>query len=312
MRLLVTVMLAALLCVPMARADSAVIPDTPDLPWTHPAHESPLELLASRIASGIAGRPVRVYCNGQGDWDALRQPAHRWGYVPPPTRWFPALGTYADSSTHTHLAPVACEHLWRFAKASSKPTKCQASRTETVVRRYWVSYRTKVTRRVVRRVKVNGVYVTRRVPMKVTITRTRPENREETTTVSAAPVPCYKPDVPAGVTWRAPDASYRLYVIAIHVLAHESFHLADFTAGKPVVTTREAGESRAECFGMQHLARVAVELGAAPEDARSIALYYAENMYAGWQATDPAYWSADCRAGGPLDLNPATSDWPTG
>jgi hypothetical protein len=43
-----------------ARADTAPIGESSDLPWSNPEHQSSLEPLASRIASTIAGRAVTV------------------------------------------------------------------------------------------------------------------------------------------------------------------------------------------------------------------------------------------------------------
>ena len=54
-----------------ARADTGVLPDTEALPWTDPDHLSPLEQLANGIATTIAGRAVRVYCDGDNDWATL-------------------------------------------------------------------------------------------------------------------------------------------------------------------------------------------------------------------------------------------------
>ena len=307
---IVLIVALALACAPAAHADSSVIPDTPDLPWANPTHESPLELLASRIASEIAQRPVRVYCNGQTEWAAGRAPS-AWGYVLPP-RWYPGLQAWTDSSTQAQLSPTPCELLWRFAKASSKPTKCQASRTVTTTRTVKVRYRTTVPVKVTRRVKVRGVWVTKRVTVKKVVWKTRTEERTESTATEIDPVPCYRPSVSPDVVVGSPDPAYAGYVHAIQALVHETFHLVDFTAGKPAITTTAVFEARAECFGLQNVARAALGLGAAEDDARSMALYYVERTYPTRQSTAPDYWSPECRPGGALDLNPATPDWPTG
>jgi hypothetical protein len=307
----IVLVLVALACAPAAYADTSVIPDTPDLPWTHPTHESPLEVLASRIASEITQRPVRVYCDSQTDWDAGPVPS-AWGYVVPPRFWSPALTTWTVSSTQARLAPVACEHLWRFAKASSKPTKCPASRTVTTTRKVTVRYRATVPVKVTRRVKVNGVWVKKRVTVKKIVWKTRLETRTETTTTEVDPVPCYKPSIGPDVVVRSGDPAYRSYVYAIQTLAHEAFHLADITAGKPAIIASAVLESRAECFGLQRIARVASALGATEDDAVSMALFYVETFYAGRQSSSPDYWSAECRPGGALDLEPGTPSWPTG
>ena len=305
------VVVLAFACAPAASADTSVIPDTPDLPWAHPTHESPLELVASRIASEIAQRPVRVYCNSQAEWDALELPAAS-GVVPWPRSWTPTLVTWTDSSTRTHLAEWVCEHLWRFAKASSKPTKCAATHTVTTTRKVTVRYRATVRVKVTRRVKVRGVWVEKRLTVNKVVWKTRAEDRSETTTTEIDPVPCYKPSVAPDVVVGPGDPTYGTYVTAIQVLAHESFHLLDLTAGKPVITASAVLESRADCFGLQNIARVAQGLGAAEDDARSMALAYVETFYPGFQSRAPQYWSEECRPGGALDLNPATPDWPTG
>lgn len=309
---------AVALCGSVARADTGVIPDTPDLPWAHPTHESPLELLASRIASEIAQREVRVYCNGQNDWDVLAREANFdgariWGYVASPRLWYPALGTFAESSTHTQLATKACERLWQFAKATTKPTKCKASRLVTETRQVSVRYRTTVAAKVRKRVKVNGRWVTRVVTVKQLVWKTRVENRTESYTEPLGLVPCYSPAA-AGVTIASPAEgrqAYSDYVAAITTLAHESIHLYDFTSGRTVHGwSRAVFESRAECLGMQNAARVALALGAAPDDAANIARWYWETFYPKRQTEFPDYWSSDCRAGGPLDATPADGAWP--
>ena len=86
---------------------------------------------------------------------------------------------------------------------------------------------------------------------------------------------------------------------ALQTLAHESIHLK----GDPV-------EADAECFGMQWLAYAAQQLGDSADDAHSIAQYYATQVYPQRQTQSPAYWSADCRQNGSLDLTPGDGAWP--
>jgi hypothetical protein len=86
---------------------------------------------------------------------------------------------------------------------------------------------------------------------------------------------------------------------ALQTLVHESIHLS----GDPV-------ESHAECYGMQWLAYAAAQLGDTPDDAHAIASYYATELYPSRQTDAPAYWSADCKAGGALDLTPNDGSWP--
>lgn len=315
------VLFAAIACsawigVSVAHADSAVIPNTDALPWTDPTHQSPLEVLAGQVASSLAGRPVRVYCNGQTDWDTLALNAGFdgsmvWGYVASPRLWYPALGTYAEDSTHTQLATKACERLWQLAKAATKPTRCPASRTVTETKRVKVRYRaTPPAKR--RRVRVSGHWVTRAVANKRVVWKTRVEARTVTREEQIGLLPCYSEtdvdvtlsDSPAGTQ------GYWEFVFAIQTLAHESVHLLDFTSGKPLISSKAVLESRAECLGMQNIARVATALGAAPDDAANMQRWYWENYYPTRQAQFPDYWSPDCRADGPLDASPGDGVWP--
>ena len=86
---------------------------------------------------------------------------------------------------------------------------------------------------------------------------------------------------------------------ALQTLVHESIHLQ----GDPV-------EADAECYGMQHLAYAAQQLGDAPDDAAAIAQYYATLLYPSRRTQAPAYWSPECRANGALDLTPNDGVWP--
>ncbi len=314
----VVLVLAALLVgAADAQADTGVIPDTPDLPWTDPDHRSPLEVLSSQIASQIAGREVRVYCNGQNDWDILRAersiPENVWGYVANPEYYYVQSRTWVSSSPDTKLAPIACQYLWSFAKAPAKPTKCDASRTVTTSRTVTVRYKTRVAVKVTRRVKVNGVYVKRRVTVYRQVWRTRREQRTATTTVPLGRVPCYSAAEP-GATVAAPaggEAEYRKFVSAIMTLAHESIHLFDGTAGGSIdVFVTGQAESRAECLGMQNIARVAVALGDTQDDAAALATYYALKMYPDRKTSNPDYWSPDCVQNGRLDQTPGDGIWP--
>jgi hypothetical protein len=80
---------------------------------------------------------------------------------------------------------------------------------------------------------------------------------------------------------------------------HESIHLQ----GDPV-------EADAECYGMQHLAYAAQQLGDSPDDAAAIAQYYASLLYPSRRTQAPAYWSPECKPGGALDLTPNDGVWP--
>jgi hypothetical protein len=83
---------------------------------------------------------------------------------------------------------------------------------------------------------------------------------------------------------------------SLHVLAHESFHLAGVR-----------NEAEADCYGLQRTAFVARQLGANPDEAQRLA-YLALLERA--QTAPPEYRSADCHDGGPLDLDRSSSVWP--
>ena len=83
---------------------------------------------------------------------------------------------------------------------------------------------------------------------------------------------------------------------ALHVLAHESSHLAGVR-----------DEAAADCYGLQRTAFVAESLGADPAEAQRLArLALAERAI-----TAPAdYRSSECHDGGALDLDRASAVWP--
>jgi len=87
--------------------------------------------------------------------------------------------------------------------------------------------------------------------------------------------------------------------LAVHVLAHESWHLAGVT-----------DESITECYAVQTDARVAREFGASPTAAEQLAAFHLER---GPTASLPQYRiSTDCSPATRLDLAPATDAWPSG
>ncbi len=127
---------ACAVCVPaVADADTPVLPTSDSLPWTDPAHHSPLEELATSVASRIAQRSVRVYCDGETDWEALGaarefDPNGVAGLVDTPHYYYPATRTFVDSADIAHLSPEACQFLWQYGMASAKQTKCPTMLTQ--------------------------------------------------------------------------------------------------------------------------------------------------------------------------------------
>jgi hypothetical protein len=88
-------------------------------------------------------------------------------------------------------------------------------------------------------------------------------------------------------------------LLAIHVLVHESWHLAGVR-----------DESVTECYAVQTDARIAREFGASPADAEVLAAFH---LRRGPTAALPQYRiSTDCSPATRLDLQPGTSAWPSG
>lgn len=87
-------------------------------------------------------------------------------------------------------------------------------------------------------------------------------------------------------------------VIAVHVLSHESRHMAGTT-----------DEAVTECEAMQRDAWAATLLGATPEEALALARTY-------WQTVYPRmpddYVTGECAPGAPLDEHLTNAPWTTG
>jgi hypothetical protein len=280
MFLVASASLSALAVAPGASADTAPIPTSAGLPWADPAHQSPLEVLASRIASHIAGRPVSVDCESTSEWTALvsgldGNPAAESGFVA--TEWDGTTGALLSLSDVADLSSDICGPLSDFAMATTKPTKCSPS----------VSF----------------------APAKHMI-----RARAARQTVQA-PGPCY---LGAGKTAAAMTpafwARYAADAIAILTLAHESIHLGGVVGGtlsNGLAVGDPQAEAKADCYGMQWMPYVAEELGDTPDDAQAIATYFWDTIYPLSRPSHPAYWSPECRAGGLLDGRPTgATAWP--
>lgn len=83
---------------------------------------------------------------------------------------------------------------------------------------------------------------------------------------------------------------------ALHVLAHESSHLAGVR-----------DEAAADCYGLQRTALAAGDLGADPAEAERLARIALEERAI---TAPPDYRSPECHDGGALDLDPGSSAWP--
>jgi hypothetical protein len=294
---------------PLAAADAVTVPPGSPDPWTDPNHRTPLEQLASTIASSIVGRPVTAKCEDQASWTALnlngdsskvlgfvQQAPHStttpvtkyryvWAYriihhkrvryrrkVP-----YITLVTHADTFTASadtiELSPQVCGPLQQFAEASPKPTKCANA------------------------------------PCFVGA----PTSSAPGICTDSSETTCYS----TANDWSDDYyQQYDNYAQALITLAHESIHVIQDTKGN-VVPADTLVEAQAECSGMQHTAQVAEQLGDTADDAEAVADYLWLLSYPTEQHPDDAYstqhpyWSADCMPGGALDIRPpGTTLWP--
>jgi hypothetical protein len=85
-------------------------------------------------------------------------------------------------------------------------------------------------------------------------------------------------------------------VVAVHVLTHESVHLAG-----------DHKEASTECTAMQRDTDVAQALGASPESARRLAETYAAQVY---PRMPSGYTNANCVKDGSMDATPGDGIWP--
>ncbi len=309
----------------VASADTVTLPPGSGLPWTDPQHHGPLEQLAGRIATRIAGRPVTIRCEGDTDWLKLTtergvDPAAELGYVGVDVFSRDGRVTSVVPASFAELSTSTCAALQAFALADPKPTTCQppVSVASTVLR----------PKRVATRVKVDRGPDLKRPGKRRTVTRTVWKTVQVPTTVTdqqpGPSVPCYV----GGLAGSAPQfaveqsrASLRAYrdtTEAILTLAHEAVHLGGAVGGTTtsgLLYGDPLAEARAECSGMQWLSYVAQQLGASADDAVAIAQLQARWRYP--QRNAPGghdeYWSADCVAGGALDIRAdRTAPWPSG
>jgi hypothetical protein len=84
-------------------------------------------------------------------------------------------------------------------------------------------------------------------------------------------------------------------VVAVHVLSHESMHMAGST-----------DEAQAECFAVQRDAQTARLMGASSADAVRLARTYWLTVY---PRMPEGYRSADCAPGGALDRRSPDAPW---
>jgi hypothetical protein len=234
------------------------------------------------IATEIAGHASQVVCTHQDDWPILtrywgREPNaitglgfNSWVFIHP--SYCPALETLAGSPQRRGIKECAM----------GVTTQMQ---TETRTETRTVPHRGTVVEVVKKRVKKKGRWTW------ANVRRTRVVTTYEQVSVEV------QVQVPVQVPVYGTCPSYAVTYFAVALLTHEAEH----SWGTRV-------EAEAECRALQHLARTAMRLGVAKDFALELA---ADNL-ARYMRLSPssAYWSADCRDGGPMDLNPGLEGWP--
>lgn len=289
-----------LLCVAVLASAAFAVPaygqGTP--PWAGGLDVvSPFEKTTGQLLSEIAKHPVQVFCTDEADWSAVAgvfgfNPSYVWGIVP----LNPSTGTVAS---YTLLAPRTCFYTDQFWLAADKRAQklCQVGtrteyrteyRTESRTE-YRTEYRTKTYRvKTRKRVRVSGKWRWKTV----TVTRTRRVEEQIPVQVDIQ-VPV---QVPHQVPVNGVCQDWLVKLISLEVFTHEAMHLFGIR-----------DEALAECYGMQLLPWFVWKLGATTDFAREIGNDYWAMVY---PLNSPEYSSADCRDGGPLDLNPGNSAWP--
>jgi hypothetical protein len=265
---------AALVVVGSASADRSTLASNTVAPWWGGAAVvTPLEALAGRIATRIAGHQVTVRCETASRFRSLAGSRDVSGFVH--TVVDPRTGRYAATATVIELTSQVCGPLQRFAAAAIKPTRC----TERGQTRY--------------------------VPCFVGTPVAR-GSAGASICWSESPS-CYRVASYSGAYWDA----YGDYASAIQTLAHEAIHTFQAQAGR-LRPQGNLVEQQAECYGMQWMPWVATQLGDSGADPQRIATYFWLGPYRDEASRLPAYWSSDCKPGGALDVRGAGSRryWP--
>src|SRR4051812_7087154 len=216
----------------VALADTTPIPRTPPLGWAAATHQSPIEVLAGKIASHIAGRSVRVLCEGPTEWAAITGTGSgEAGFVS--TTWDSTTGELLTTADVAKLdGDSICGPLQRFAAAAAKPTKCLSPESKSVFTN------------VAKHARGQGSASRLRSPASTKLKADR---------ATQAVASCYLPDGrEAPSMMPAFWGSYARYAVAILTLAHESIHLGGIVGGRlsnGLAVGDPLAEAKAECYG---------------------------------------------------------------
>jgi hypothetical protein len=158
--------------------------------------------------------------------------------------------------------------------AATKPTKCSVTKTLDPDRLQDRLYKATVLKRVKKRVRVKGKWVTRTVVVKRTVTKTKQVPQAVTTTTTGDPEPCYD-----GATRTQKSGQTSTY--------WQDIHLTQDRAGASIDAVLPTSETNANCYGLQRIASIAQQFGAAPDDGQAIAQYAFDHIYPRYQGERP-------------------------
>jgi hypothetical protein len=264
----------ALLAAASASADRATLAPSEAAAWEGGAAVvSPLEALAGRIATRIAGHRVAVRCEPAQMFQEANGIPDIAGLVP--TLTDRVSGRYTKTSTVIELSSTVCSSLQLFAQTSLKPTRCAPSGSEQAAPCF-------------------------------TGTPVAPDGSTPASCWGRSST-CYGVVDPMSTDyWRL----YSGYAAAIETLAHEAVHTEQAQKGR-LRPKGNLVEQQADCWGMQWTPWVATQLGDGGDDAQTIAAFYWLVSYPAKRTAHPEYWSAACVPGGPLDIRPGrVGAWP--
>jgi hypothetical protein len=256
-----------------ASADRGTVAPTETNPWDGGAAVvTPLEALAGRVATQIAGHAVSVRCESTPAWRIGNGAGDIAGFVSVAVD--PRTGRYARTSNVIELSSTVCWSLQLFAQAAAKPTRCAPSGSEQLAPCF---------------------------------TATAVKRGSGPAVCSDGSSSCYGVvDAMSNDYWHA----YTNDAAALLTLAHEAVHTQQAQKGRPRPLANLV-EQQAECWGMQWLPWVATQFGDGSDDAQTLASYYWLTVYPAKRTAHPAYWSAACAPAGSLDIRGNRSAlWP--
>jgi len=254
------------------RAERALLPLNTPAPWKGGAAvQTPLELLATRVAAHIAGHPLSVECDTAAQFRAVGK-GDDAGYVH--SSWDGRSGIYLRTSQLIHLNPRTCTSLRTFAQAASKPTVCRGTDNRLVPCFSNLPVNPKTA---------HGPYL-------------------------CAPRPrCYLIGTVGSSYWH----QYFRAARALWVLAHEAIHAGQAVQGRArVPDSKIEVQANCYGLQWLPYVATSFGADIADAQAIASYVWLVQYPYEPRTPPRP-YWSSSCHPGGPLDIRAAGSTfWP--